>query len=78
MITLRELLKSYWYVTNIIITENTLCMNYGDKFIEDIKKESLFYGENYKTRSEEYRNLLNRYVRNYSAIDNWFVIELYR
>ncbi len=71
---LRDLLNHNWYSTNIIILEDGV----GDGYIERLKKESLFYGENFKTRSKEYINLLDRQVRNFGVIDNWLIIEIYR
>ena len=71
---LRDLLNHNWYSTNIIILEDGV----GDGYIERLKKESLFYGENFKTRRKESINLLNRQVRNFGVIDNWLIIEIYK
>ena len=74
MMKLRDLLNHTWYSANIIIVENGI----GDGYIEKLKKESLFYGENHKTRSKEYAYLLDKNVRNFGVIDNYFIIEIYK
>jgi hypothetical protein len=61
-ITLTELTGSIWYIQEIKV--------------KDESGNILFEGENYKLSSCVYKNICQRYVRNFGTIDNVIIITL--
>lgn len=61
-ITLTELTGSIWYIQEIKV--------------KDESGNILFEGENYKLSGCVYKNICQRYVRNFGTIDNVLIITL--
>ena len=73
--TIRDFTGKLWYAQRIAIIK---WKDYDKcKDIDDIRKSSLFFDENYKLRSEVYKSLNDYLVDSYGVIDNILIIEVH-
>ena len=64
----RTMLSHYSYVGKVLIISSETKKKYDEEIYanaDDLKDDALFFGENYKTRSELYRDILDMEIRNY-------------
>lgn len=72
--TLREFTSKLWVGNKIaVITQDAF---YKCNDIEDIRKASLMFGENWELRSVVYDDVNKMTVTSYGVIDNVLVIEV--
>lgn len=73
--TVQEFLLKTWYAQEIAIVDTKIIFDVM-LGVDDLKEVALFFGENYKTRSDLYKPIMKMEVVGYGVFDNVLVIEV--
>ena len=71
----QEFLLKTWYAQKIAIVDTKIIFDVV-LGVDDLKEVALFFGENYKTRSDLYKPIMKKEVVGYGVFDNVLVIEV--
>ena len=66
--TVRELTGIMWYIQKVRLVTGV------DDYFTNVEEKTLFYGENWKFRSEVNKKYLDREVRSFGVIDGDVVV----
>lgn len=73
--TVQEFLLKTWYAQEIAIVDTKIIFDVV-LGVDDLKEVALFFGENYKTRSDLYKPIMKMEVVGYGVLNNVLVIEV--
>jgi hypothetical protein len=69
--TVNELTNFIWYVQEIIIVESVPSLD-----IDELRTKALFVGDNAELRSDNYKDIKNRYIQSFGAVEDFVVVTL--
>jgi len=68
---INELSNYIWYVQEIIIVESVPSLDIGE-----LRAKALFVGDNAELRSDIYKDLKNRQIQSFGAVEDFIVVKL--